>query len=168
MPNKTYAIRAVTGCKFFPEEDLLKYHIDWMPRPNGREYPRTFEPLENIAACPILLHEYEKRVYKVLQQSEMETYGMRKVPITEFLQASGTDMRKKMHPIEYVPNGKEFVRKIYSTWEEETCGLNLQYYWVKFHTNVNLQLSDTLHVVRRPYIDYYFPLDAIKFHNDVF
>lgn len=164
-----YPVRAINNCRYSPGLDKFQWYVEWEPESSDAEVEETWEPLEGILSCPLLVSDYEKDVLKSLSEKDISE-GRRKPPIEEFLQSSEQTMEKKLMASEFIPSGKEYVLKIYSTWKTKVQvsiptkkrnvkkKIDVQYFLVKFYSD------DGLHrIVRRPYMEYYFPTTTMTF-----
>lgn len=160
--DEQFAVRAITDCKYYPELDQFRWYVEWEPADSQEIPSETFEPLEGLLACPLLVLEYERDLWKTLPESVKNE--RKKVPIQEFLQASGDEMKDKFMETEFIPTGKEVVLKIYSSWNHKVKKkknvakkVDVQYFMVKFYSDENYR------IVRRPYMEYYFPTPVMEF-----
>lgn len=154
-----YAAEAVVDCRYKKDRNRIEYKVRWAKCNNKREI--GFEPLHHLQSCPLLVLQYEKNVYRQWKLDKNYIRGTRKEPLpTPF-----KNLYLKVTPSEYLPTGREFVRKIYSTWacsyeqneNHELVPSDLQYFLVRFKGIRERK------VVQRLFMDYYFPVDVLKF-----
>lgn len=152
-----WIVEKVTKCKYNRKKERIEYGVIWEKLPGQRRPEKTDEPLHFLQKCPLLIFDYELKHFNAWKKKCEESEPLtRKEPLMGRFRNFEVD-----HKLwEYVPTGKEHVRKIYATWTHDKPAT--EFFYVRFYGS-----GKERHFVRRVYMDYYFPVDVLLFWSKV-
>ena len=122
---------------------------------DGEAFEPSPQPLENLLDCPLLVFEYEVKRFKDMTH-RVRSRGQRLM--MRMKQPFPTNWYKELRcdrNVEYVPDGRERLARILGSTEMTVKEEVDEFYIVQFEFN------DTRHLVRRAFVEYYFPIDLI-------
>lgn len=150
--SNQYPARRVIRASFKAKSKRYKYYVEWKERKKGK-YVCSFEPLEHLISCPLLVLEYEESLYKKLKDAAGDGIGptfSRKEPIDDAIKAV-------VGPPEYMPEGHEIVSHIKHSMSSSIDDEIVELFVVKFEG------SREWKIIRRSVMEYFFPVDLLIF-----
>lgn len=152
--NQLYIVQSVDKVLYNKAKKRIEYKVTWEEVDGENE--ETDEPLHNLQNCPLLFYNYELETFEEWKRTcGNKNPETRKPPLPGPLR----NLRWNLAKYEYCPTGKEYVQKIYTTWTSPTNAM--EFFYVKFES------SRERRIVRRTFMDYYFPIDVLSFWKKI-
>jgi hypothetical protein len=135
-----------------------EFHVKWVGEV-GERVKFTWEPMEAVSMCPLLLEEMEEKVAR----EQLSTLGdarhddetlraMSKFPVIR------SEFKSKFAlPAEFIPHGNETVQDIFG--ESNYRGVML---W-----SVKFMGKPGFYFIRKCVMEYYFPVESAFFHENM-
>lgn len=149
MDNTLWPIKEINKCAYNSKSNRIMYTAVW----DCPEETETKEPLEYFMSCPLIVLQFEKKQYEdfksAIKKKPIENAkGMRKMPLTR------QSVLKKVVIDEYIPNGNEYLIKIYHRFVTND---GIEIYKVRF---ARMKVCVRVRLI---FLEYYFPAKLLNF-----
>jgi hypothetical protein len=152
--DRMYTVKKVLDWSYVRSQNRIFYKVVYA-REDGSLYPPSLQPLEDLTTCPLLVAKYELRVFTAYKKKVKERFHRKKAPIPGFIKQKN----RILIPNEHVPHGREQRVQILSESVERISSRKSDTF---FH--VLFDLSDSTVPVRRLFMEYYYPLQLLKYY----
>lgn len=154
---KFYRVKKVLSVMFHHKKQRHTYSVLWEQKKRKKPWI-TPVFLEDLMTCPHLVVDYEERKYEKLKK-KMEDAG---IPCKIRKKSVSVSLRNTVlaRPDEYLPSGKEILKKILFRSKERVMDEVLEFYHVKFRRTSGVKK------LRLAVMEYYFPVDLLIYWNE--
>jgi hypothetical protein len=135
-----YPVKAVIGYKYQKTFDRFFFLTEWEEKDSNGKHRRTSIPLENFISTPAPIFNFARSSTRPPLNRKDRLRLSRRVCATE-----------------YIPKGKELIRKIYNAFPAKVKGNAEEYY------SVRLWGDKSYHNIRLIHMEYYFPRELLLF-----
>jgi hypothetical protein len=171
--SRLFDVHSILDYKYLRQYNRVYYRVVYL-REDGTKYPPEDQPLDNLTTCPLLMLNYEMSVfkkYKASMQKKSKDRGHRKkAPIPAFILRSNSPRI----PGEYIPFGTERYVEVVGEKTiavERIVKIKRGRKWTKTTEEVFFEvivdLRNTPVLIRRPFMEYYYPLDLLKYWSSL-
>ena len=140
--GQLYAVRAVLKPVHVPRYDRFFFSTEWEEKDKEGKHLISDLPLENFVSSPAPIFEFGKKWRELCLN-----------PGKSVKRA----LRHRAGANEYIPNGNEFVRKVYNSYSVVLRGNAQEFYCVSFWGH------DKPRDVRLKFMEFYFPRELLMF-----
>jgi hypothetical protein len=140
--GKLYPVRAVLKPVYVSKHDRFFFRTEWEEVDKDGKPVVTDIALENFVTSPSAIFNFGK------------TWRTRAVPPEKNVKKS---LSRRLCKKEYIPTGKEYVRKIYNSFSVKLRGNAEEFYCVSFWGH------ETPQDVRLLFMEYYFPRELLMY-----
>lgn len=135
-----FPVKSILGQKLRRSHDRFFFLTEWEEINSQGKHVITSEPLENFIRTPAPIFEFVAK-------------GKRSRPDRE----ERRRLARRVCAREYIPSGKEFVKKIYYAFSTKVKGNAQEFYNVRFWGD------ERLLIVRLIHMEYHFPRELLLF-----
>jgi hypothetical protein len=136
--EKVYPVRGIIGREYNKNHDRFFFKTEWEEKGTDGNHVVTNEPIENFRYTPMPIFEFGKRERTEDEQNKKW-------------------LARRVCKAEYVPNGKEFIRKVYNVFSTKVRRNAEEFYYVRFFGD------EKTYMIRLIFMEYYFPRELLLF-----